>query len=182
MARRKTTKTGPADAGFVLDSYILYNLVRATSTYTDEMSKVLKSFGLSTTKWRILMLLHDRSPSSVGELARRSVTKMPTLTRMLIRMEEDGLITRRALKGDRRIVNVTMTPKAVKTLRMVRSIGQKVFDRAIEGISADEIAGTTQTLQRMRANLERSPYESLEECANETGVRLHVATRRKRAS
>ena len=182
MARGKRAKIGPADAEFVLDDYILYNLVRATSTYTQEMSKVLKSFGLNTTKWRILMLLHDRSPSSVGEIARRSVTKLPTLTRMLIRMEEDGLIFRRALKDDRRIVNVTMTPKAIKTLRMVRSIGQKVFDRAIEGISADEIAETTQTLQRIRANLERSPYETFKECSNEGGARTRTTMRINRAS
>jgi MarR family transcriptional regulator for hemolysin len=104
------------------------------------------------------MLLNDRSPCSVGELARRSVTKTPTLTRTLIRMESEGLVKRAALADDRRFVDVTMTPKAVKTLRMVQEIGQRVFARAFEGISASETASMTNALKRVRANLERSPY------------------------
>lgn len=154
-----TRKNGPEDPGFVLDDYVLYNFVRTTATYTEEMAAALKDYGLDTMKWRILMLLHDKSPSSVGELARRSVTKTPTLTRVLIRMEKEGLVLRRALDDDRRIVQVTMTPKAEKTLKMVRSIGQNVFERAFEGVSDKEIARITATLKQVRANLTRSPYE-----------------------
>ena len=155
-------KIGPADREFVLDDYILYNLVRASAIYNDEMSDALKSHGLSTVQWRILMLLHDKSPSSVGDLARRSVTKMPTLTRMLIRMEKGGLVKRRALAEDRRIVVITMTPKAVKTLHTVQAIGQRVFERAVEGVDAKEISTMTAVLKRIRENFQRSPYDAAE--------------------
>ncbi len=146
-------------AGFVLDDYVLYNLVRTTATYNEEMSKALKTYRLGTIEWRILMLLNDRSPSSVGELARRSVTKMPTVTRALIRMEAAGLIVRQLLAGDKRVVQVTMTPKAAATLRKVQSIGQKIFERAFEGVTAGETASVTEILRRVRKNLGRSPYE-----------------------
>lgn len=160
MAKRATSGTkGPKEAGFVLDDYVMYNLVRTSTVYNDEMASALKSYDLTTMEWRILMLLNDRSPSSVGDLARRSVTKTPTLTRMLIRMEEDGLIKRTALAGDRRFVDVTMTPKAAKVLRQVQEIGQRVFERAFEGVSGAEIAAITTILKRVRSNLQRSPYE-----------------------
>lgn len=166
MAKRATGRAkGPAQAGFILDDYVMYNLVRTSTVYNDEMAAALKSYGLTTMEWRILMLLNDRSPSSVGDLARRSVTKMPTLTRMLTRMEEDGLIKRTALADDRRFVDVTMTPKAVKVLRRVQEIGQRVFERAFEGVSAVEIAMITDILKRVRSNLQRSPYEQAPEKA-----------------
>ena len=163
--RKSQSMIGPADAGFDLEDYLLYNLVRTAATYNDEMAKALKRYRLDTMKWRILMLLNDRSPSSVGELARRSVTKMPTLTRVLIRMEEEGLIVRQADAGDKRYVQVTMTPMAVKTLKAVQAIGQKVFERAIEGVNAEDIAAMTEMLVRIRANLGRSPYETAAEPA-----------------
>lgn len=161
MAIRKKAqgKLGPAEAGFELEDYILYNLVRTAATYTEEMAKELKRYRLDTMKWRILMLLNDKSPSSVGELARRSVTKMPTLTRVLIRMEDEGLIVRQAQKGDKRVVQVTMTPKAAAVLRTVQAIGQKLFERAFEGVSDSETTALTAILKRVRANLGRSPYE-----------------------
>ena len=160
IAKKFQSKTGPAESGFDLESYVLYNLVRTAATYNDEMAKALKRYRLDTMKWRILMLLNDRSPSSVGELARRSVTKMPTLTRVLIRMEDEGLIVPQADAGDKRFVQVTMTPMAVKTLKAVQAIGQKVFERAIEGVGADEIAAMTDILIRIRTNLSRSPYDA----------------------
>lgn len=181
--RSKATgrKIGPADGAFMLDDYILYNMVRTTDTYTEEMSKALKSFGLDTMKWRILMLLNDKSPSSVSELARRSVTKMPTLTRMLTRMEKEGLIVRSSLANDRRFVEVTMTPKAAKTLQMVQAIGQRVFERAFEGIDGAEIAEVTQIMKRIRANLSRSPYATIEHRRNPGGEPPQAA-RKARAS
>ncbi len=159
----KSGNTGPADEGFVLDDYVLYNLNRASAIYTDEMSKALRSYGLNTINWRILMLLADKSPSSVSELARRSVTKMPTLTRMLIRMDEEGLVVRTSPDADRRLVEVTLTPKAVTTLREVKKIGQRVFENAISGSSASEIAVVTKFMKRIRANLQSYPYEATEE-------------------
>lgn len=172
MATRRKSQaiTGPAEAGFVLEDYPLYNLIRTTATYNEEMSIELKKLRLDTMKWRILMLLNDKSPSSVGELARRSVTKMPTLTRVLIRMEAEGLVVRQALAGDKRVVQVTMTPKAVTTLRTVQQIGQKIFERAIEGVAVADIAVMTDTLKRIRANLGRSPYEAANADAP-TGIR-----------
>jgi DNA-binding MarR family transcriptional regulator len=160
VRRKLQSKIGPAEAGFVLEDYVLYNLVRTAATYNEEMAKALKRYRLDTIKWRVLMLLNDKSPSSVGELARRSVTKTPTLTRVLIRMENEGLIVRRAQAGDKRFVQVTMTPKAVKTLKEVQAIGQRVFERALEGVDGVEAAALTAVLKRMRANLSRSPYEA----------------------
>lgn len=161
MTSRKKfrAKIGPAETGFLLEDYAMYNLVRTAATYNEEMAKALKRYRLDTLKWRILMLLNDASPSSVGELARRSVTKMPTLTRVLIRMEIEGLIVRRSLQDDKRVVRVTMTPKAVSVLRTVQSIGQKVFERAFEGVSEAEAETLTGILKRVRGNLGRSPYD-----------------------
>jgi len=156
---KRHKKISPEDDDFVLDDYALYNLNRTAATYNDEISKALKAYGLDTMQWRILMLLEDKSPSSVGELARRSVTKMPTVTRMLTRMAEQGLVKRGTPGDDKRFVDVHMTAKARRTLTMVKSIGGGVFVRAFEGIEASEIAQLTRLLKRMRENLVRSPYD-----------------------
>lgn len=156
MAARKT---GPGDKNFVLDDYVLYNLNRTAATYNEEMAKALKAYDLDVMEWRILMLLDDQNPSSVGELAQRSVSKMPTVTRMLTRMENEGFVKRRALSGDRRIIQISITPKARKALKMVQSIGHSVFERAFEGIDAKDINRLTNALKHIRENLSRSPYE-----------------------
>lgn len=152
---------GPVHPDFVLEDYVLYNLVRFSTTYSQAMDEALKSHGLNTTKWRILSLLRDKSPSTVGELARRSVTKLPTTTRMLDRMEGEGLITRRASDNDGRVVEIQMTTAASSVLSLVQSIGQNVYERAFAGVPSDDIEAMVRTLKTLRENLNRSPFEAV---------------------
>lgn len=159
MAQNKAiAKIGPAKTGFVLDEYPLYHLIRTAATYSAAMSEALKEYGLDITKWRILMLLDDAGPSTVGDLSRRAVIKMPTITRVLIRMEKDGLVERTATEVDRRVIEVAMTDKAVETLTIVKDIGQSVFERAFDGVSPEEAGELTGYLKKIRSNLDRSPY------------------------
>ncbi|HRW30146.1 MAG TPA: hypothetical protein P5227_09135, partial [Emcibacteraceae bacterium] len=72
---------GPDHPDFRLDEYPLYNLNRTSATYTENMSLKLKRLQMDQPTWRILMLLDDKNPTSVGELSRRSVTKISTITR-----------------------------------------------------------------------------------------------------
>ena len=154
-------KVGPAHPSFQLEDYILYNLNRVSAVYTDEMSAALKSHGLSSLEWRLLMLLDDKSPCSVGDLARRAVSKMPTVTRVLMRMQEDGLVQRSAQEGDRRFVQITMTPKANEKLKAVKALGQNVFERALGDVSQSDADIVVNVLKQIRENLQRSPYEDV---------------------
>lgn len=156
MAQSKLV--GPDDATFSLDDYFFYNLNYTATIYTDEMSKALEKQGLSTTQWRILMILDDTSHSSVGELARRSFTKISTITKMLDRMAKEGLVVRIGSKTDRRIVGVKMTPKAVEILRTVKRIGQSVFESALQGIDPEDAKTVTRLLKEVRSNLEQPRY------------------------
>ena len=149
----------PGDKAFKLEDYPLYNLNRTSATYIEEMSQVMKTIGVDQTIWRILMLLDDQNPSSVGELSRKSVTKMSTVTRILTRMESEGLVRREAQNGDRRVVLVHMSKKGQKALERMKSLGASVFDRAFEGMDADEIRQFTESLKKVRQNLVRSPYD-----------------------
>lgn len=108
------------------------------------------------------MLLEDKGPSSVSDLARRSVTKLPTLTRMLTRMERDDLVRRHALAEDRRVITIHMTENARNTLNTVRRIGQSVYEKAARGLSEEHIVTLVDALHIIRDNLDRSPYDAVE--------------------
>lgn len=136
----------------------LYNLNRTAATYADEMSKALKSIGMDQPSWRILMLLDDREPSSVGELSRRSVTKMSTITRILTRMENEGLVRRQAHSGDNRVVEVYLTEAGRAILGELKEVASRVFAAAFVGISEREVAAFVSALKTVRENLARPRF------------------------
>ncbi len=150
----------PGQEDFVLDHYPLYNLNRTSATYIEVMSTALKEIGMTQSHWRILGILGDRNPSTVTEIARRGVIKMSTLTRMLDRMESDGLVTRTLWKHDKRIVQIKITAKGRRALKKIVGVAANVYRKTFNGISDAEAKRLMKTLAKMRDNLNRSPYLS----------------------
>ena len=103
--------------------------------------------------WRVLMLLGDKNPSTVGELSRRSVTKISTITRILMRMEKEELVQRVPYPVDNRVIQVFISKKGEQVLKKLRSLAAKVYRSAFEGISDEEIIVFTNTLKKVRQNL-----------------------------
>jgi len=158
MRGKNMSLEAPDSPRFVLDDYPLYNLNRTSATYVNEMSKVLKSVGMDQPQWRILMLLADKSPSTVSELSRRAVTKMSTITRILIRMEGEGLVRRAPSPVDSRVTEVFITEKGDRIVEDLRAVATRIFHKAFDGIPEQEIIRFVEILKTVRENLTRSPY------------------------
>ncbi len=153
MTEKTVNLNGPDHPDFILDDYPLYNLNRTSATYIDAMSKALKSVDMDQPSWRVLMLLGDKNPSTVGELSRRSVTKISTITRILMRMEKEGLVVRKPYPEDNRVIEVFILEKGQKVLGDLRGLANEVYKSAFDGISNEDIISFTETLMKVRQNL-----------------------------
>ncbi|MBT5072507.1 MAG: MarR family transcriptional regulator [Kordiimonadaceae bacterium] len=153
MPNKRVSLHGPDHPDFILDDYPLYNLNRTSATYIDQMSSRLKDFNMDQPSWRVLMLLGDKNPSSVGELSRRSVTKISTITRILMRMEKEDLVSRAPFAGDNRVIEVFITDKGKSLLKELRILADDVYSQAFDGISDQDVITFTNILMRLRQNL-----------------------------
>jgi DNA-binding MarR family transcriptional regulator len=93
-----------------VDRYLPALLTQAAHLIVGDFAEVIRSHGLSVLEWRVLATLADADPLPVGLLARRAVTKQPTLTRLLDRMALQGHVERLPAPADRRQTLVCITP------------------------------------------------------------------------
>ena len=100
----------PADEpeNFV-DGYLLYIMAQASAAASHAFHAQLAEHGVSVAIWRILASLYPDQRLNVGELARKCLTKQPTLTRQLDRLCADGWTVRENEQKDRRGVFVLLT-------------------------------------------------------------------------
>ena len=73
------------------------------------------ALGLSQGEAHLLAELHESGPCTVGALHRAFAHRKSTLTGILDRMEERGLVRRRLRAEDRRSFSVELTPKGRDT-------------------------------------------------------------------
>ena len=113
MADDTTTEnelSAEAPARFV-DGYLAYLLAQASSRISREFHREVEGSGLSVTEWRVLASLAGSDGESIGTLAQLALTKQPTLSKVVQRMEADGLVERTDARADRRQTVVHLTRK-----------------------------------------------------------------------
>ncbi|MGY6269946.1 MarR family winged helix-turn-helix transcriptional regulator [Achromobacter denitrificans] len=107
--QRGITRTGQ-DGRFV-DGYLAYLLAQASQRISAEFHLQVKAAGLSVTQWRVLASLQGSAGETIGTLAVLAITKQPTLSKVVQRMEAEGLVARTGVRADRRQTRVCITAK-----------------------------------------------------------------------
>lgn len=109
--------------------------------------------GMTQARWRVLAHLANMEGCRQSELADRLEVAPITLGRLLDRLEASGLVERRARPGDRRSVQLMLTPKARPIIRKLWARGAQTRAAALAGIPDAERKALFATLIRMRDNL-----------------------------
>jgi MarR family transcriptional regulator, organic hydroperoxide resistance regulator len=79
-----------------VEDYLLSLLARASHAASAEFHARLKARGVPVPVWRVVATLHGaEAGETVGGLASACLAKQPTMTKLLDRMQQDGLVKRR---------------------------------------------------------------------------------------
>ncbi len=96
-----------------LDSHLCFALYAASNHMTRLFAPFLQKLGVTYPQYLVLVVLWERGPRGVGELAALLRMDVGTLSPMLKRLESKKLVSRRRQATDERRVLVDLTPKGV---------------------------------------------------------------------
>ena len=113
----------------------------------------LKDTGLTIGQPKILDYLSRHNGSNQKEIARACFLGAGSLTTILNKMEEKGLIRRQILNGNRRSFHIFMTEEGKKKQQLVSEAFSEIERKAVEGISKEEMEGFLSVYQKIYANL-----------------------------
>ncbi len=120
-----------------------------------------RSSGLSRPQWRVLTMLRRHEGINQGGLADLVEVEPITLCRMVDRLQEAGLVERRADPADRRAWRLHLTDKARALLEEMRPMAFSLFDDAMTGLDPAERSDLFRMLERIRTNLSRRAPQEL---------------------
>lgn len=120
-----------------------------------------RSSGLSRPQWRVLTMLRRHEGINQGGLAELVEVEPITLCRMVDRLQEAGLVERRADPADRRAWRLHLTDKARALLEEMRPMAFSLFDDAMTGLDPAERSDLFRMLERIRTNLSRRAPQEL---------------------
>lgn len=113
----------------------------------------IKGSGLTLGQPKVLDYLKDHNGSSQKEIARGCHIEAGSLTSILNRMEEKGLVERRMLHGNRRNSYVFLTEKGEELRNLVTESFESIENEAFRGISEADRQQFMKTFSRIYGNL-----------------------------
>ena len=118
-----------------------------------QLLAALRETGLTAGQPKVLDYLQDHDGANQKEIARGCRIEAGSLTSVLNRMEDKGLVQRRMLDGNRRTYYVFLTEKGKKLLRVVEQKFEELEKAAFCGISEEDRSRFMEIFSRIYSNM-----------------------------
>jgi MarR family transcriptional regulator, transcriptional regulator for hemolysin len=131
-------------------AFTIMDVARLLKTYADQRAR---QFGVSRAQWAVLIRIDRNEGLKQSELADMLDLQPITLTRLLDRLADNGLIERRADPNDRRANRLYLKPAAKPLLDRLSDLGSDMMETVLDGLSQTSIERTLKELGLVKDNL-----------------------------
>ena len=122
------------------------------------------TLGVTRAQWKVLFRLSRTPGLRQVELADKLDVEPITLSRIIDRLADAGLVERTADPTDRRAWRLQVTDTAQPLVAKLRKLADALIDDAFQGLTEDELNVMRGNLARIRENL--AAAESCRKAAN----------------
>jgi MarR family transcriptional regulator for hemolysin len=126
------------------------DVARLLKTYADQRAR---QYGMTRAQWAVLFRLDRSEGLKQSELAELLDLQPITLTRLLDRLAQNGLIERRADPNDRRANRLFLTPAARPLLERLTTLGEEMMETVLAGLDAKSAERMLRDLGLVKENL-----------------------------
>ena len=133
--------------------FTISDVGRLLRTYADQKAR---RFGQTRAQWAVLLRLERLEGLKQSDLAEDLDIQPITLTRLVDRLCDNGLIERRPDPNDRRAKRLYLTPAARPLLDRISTQVEELSETVLAGVDADAAATLLTQLGLARENLRRA--------------------------
>jgi len=135
----------------LLDEQVCFALYSASRAITATYRDLLSPLGLTYPQYLVLLVLWEQGPTTVKGLGERLQLDSGTLSPLLRRLDEAGVVVRTRPRPDERVVEVALTPAGEALREHAGRIPDLIC--AATGLDTAAIATLTETVARLGASV-----------------------------
>lgn len=130
-------------------------ITQTAGQYVRMVEPALRKIDLDIPRWRVLMCVAPGQAISVTEIAELAIAKVPTMLKIIQRMEADGLVACAPRASDGRVTDVSLTESGLEARDRAWAVAKKVYERAFVKVTDSEEARLNKLLERIYTGLRR---------------------------
>lgn len=112
----------------------------------------LKRDGLDVSRYRVLMSVGTKH-MNITEIAEQAIVKLPTMMKIIQRMETEGLVISQPRATDGRFTDVSLTKLGYEKRMIAWQIAKDLYDKSFTGINKRDEAKLNTIMSKVWENL-----------------------------
>lgn len=132
-----------------MDDYLAYLLAQASRRISGDFHREVEAAGLSVAEWRVLASLSGGARETIGALSELTLTKQPTLSKIVQRMERQGLVLRGDTAADKRQTLVALTAAGQRVAQQHLRLALEHQARVLKPLGARDARRLITVLRRL---------------------------------
>ena len=129
----------------------LKSLVLTYQSFEQYSAPHIKSMGLTMTQFDVIATLGNQPPMTCKDLGDKTLVTKGTLTGVLERLEDKGIIQRSVNQADARSQMIGLTKKGQQLFEKVFPEHLQHLQKAFGQLSKQDLHDLTQSLQKLKA-------------------------------
>lgn len=128
---------------------------KANTAMVRNLQRKFVAAGITLTieQWSVLYSLWRKDGQSQQELSNYTYKNKTSITRLIDNLEKLNLLERRAIKTDRRINKIFLSPAGLELQKLTIALANQTVAEALKNIDPAHILIAKTTLQKMYENL-----------------------------
>jgi len=136
-----------------LEQEVFLEVLRTGHALVHDLVELLRPHDLTQPQYNVLRILRGAEPDGLptGEVGDRMVaSREPDVTRLLVRMEQRGLVRRVRRTDNRRFVHVRITRQGLHLLQLLDEPVRLMHTRQLQHMPRPELERLAELLERAR--------------------------------
>ncbi len=131
----------------------MLNVLATSSWIFTELATTMAPYGMTPAQYNVLRILRGSHPKTLtcSTLGHRLLDRTPDVTRLLNRLQRQGLIRRARAEHDRRVVEVGITEDGLALLARMDDDIEAVEARLMQGLTSAEHEQLNHLLELIRS-------------------------------
>lgn len=138
-----------------LDNQLCFTLYATSMAINRTYKPMLDEMGITYPQYLVLNALAEAGGMSVGSIAHRLALESSTITPLVKRMEQAGLVIRQRSQTDERQVQVDLTPAGRALLVQCNCLNETLIERS--GMTMADLDALNRRIQALREALSSKP-------------------------
>ncbi len=115
-------------------------LLKARENSVACIKPALTKYGLTEQQWRVIRVLFQVGETNAQDLAMQSCILSPSLSRILARLTDDGIVLRKTDSEDQRAQNIRLSAKGKRLHDKIQPLVEKQYKMLSDSVGKEKIS------------------------------------------